>query len=208
MAFEVPLNDIKNNHDATGRIAKCAIELLPFYITYKPREVIKSQVLADFDAEWTEAELPKEYVTYSNWVMYFDGSKMLAGLEAGIVLTSPTGDTVQYVLQILYTDSNNAAKYEALLHGLRMATSMGIQRLEVRGDSNLTISQINRDFDAKHPKMGPIITSYSKYQLGSRDSRFIMWLEKVIKRQMSLLASAPSTTPSHLTSAPSSRKAF
>ena len=85
--------------------------------------------------------------------MHFDGSKMLAGLGAGVVLTSPTGDTVQYVLQILYTDSNNAAEYEALLHGLRMAVSMGIQRLEVHGDSNLAISQINGDFDAKDPKM-------------------------------------------------------
>ena len=78
---------------------------------------------------------------------------MMAGLGAGVVLTSPTGDTVKYVLQILYTDSNNAAEYEALLHGLRMAVSMGIQRLEVRGDSNLAISQINGDFDAKDPKM-------------------------------------------------------
>ena len=109
-----------------GRIAKWAIELLPFDITYKPRRAIKSQVLADFVAEWTEAELPKEYDAYSNWVMYFDGSKMLAGLGAGIVLTSPTGDTVQCVLQIMYKDSNNAAEYEALLHSLRMPTSMGI----------------------------------------------------------------------------------
>ena len=85
--------------------------------------------------------------------MHFEGSKMLAGLGAGVVLTSPTGDTVQYVLQIMYTDSNNVAEYEALLHGLRMAISMGIQRLEVRGDSNLAISQINGDFDAKDPKM-------------------------------------------------------
>mgnify|MGYP005826289883 CR=1 FL=1 len=53
----------------------------------------------------------------------------------------------------MYTDSNNAAEYEALLHGLRMAISMGIQRLEVRGDSNLAISQVNGDFDAKDPKM-------------------------------------------------------
>ena len=85
--------------------------------------------------------------------MHSDGSKMLAGLGASVALTSPTGDTVQYVLQIMYTDSNNAAEYEALLHGLRMAVSMGIQRLEVRGDSNLAISQINGDFDAKDPKM-------------------------------------------------------
>ena len=85
--------------------------------------------------------------------MHFDGSNMLAGLGAGVVLTSPTGDTVQYVPQILYTDSNNAAEYEALLHGLRMAVSMGIQRLEVRGGSNPAISQINGDFNAKDPKM-------------------------------------------------------
>ena len=30
---------------------------------------------------------------------------------------------------------------------------MGIQCLEVRGESNLAISQINGDFDAKDPKM-------------------------------------------------------
>ena len=89
VASEVPLNDIINNRDATGRIAKWAIELLPFDIIYKPRRAIKSQVFSDFVAEWTEAELPKEYGAYSNWIMHFDGSKMLAGLGAGVVLTSP-----------------------------------------------------------------------------------------------------------------------
>ena len=39
------------------------------------------------------------------------------------------------------------------MHGLRMTVSMGTQHLEVRGDSNLAISQINGDFDAKDPKM-------------------------------------------------------
>ena len=94
---------------------------------------------------------PKTYATHRppNYPHHL----ALRGLGAGVVLTSPTGDTVQYVLQILYTDSNNVAKYEALLHGLRMAVSMGIQHLEVRGVSNLAISQINGDFYAKDPKM-------------------------------------------------------
>ena len=61
MASEVPLNDIINNRDAMGWIAKWAIELLPFDITYKPRRAIKSQVQADFVAEWAEAEPRKEY---------------------------------------------------------------------------------------------------------------------------------------------------
>ena len=42
VASKVPLNDIINNRDAMGRIAKWAIELLPFDITYKPRRAIKS----------------------------------------------------------------------------------------------------------------------------------------------------------------------
>ena len=89
VASEIPLNDIINNRDATGRIAKWATELLPYDITYKPRWAIKTQVLADFVAEWTKAELPKEYGAYSNWIMHFDGSKMLAGLGAGVVLHPP-----------------------------------------------------------------------------------------------------------------------
>ena len=84
VASEVPLNDIINNRDAMSWIAKWAIELLPFDITYKPRRAITSQVLADFVAEWTEAKLPKEYGAYSNWIMHFDGSKMLDGLGAGL----------------------------------------------------------------------------------------------------------------------------
>jgi ribonuclease HI len=53
----------------------------------------------------------------------------------------------------MYTDSNNAAKYEALVHALWIAVSMGVKRLEVQGDSNLAILQVNGDFEAKDPKM-------------------------------------------------------
>jgi hypothetical protein len=137
VASDVPLSDIINNRGATRCRTKWDIELLPLEITYQPRRAIKSQVLADFEAEYTEAELPREYNTYSHWTMYFDGSKMLAGLGVGVVLTLPTGDNIRYVLQIMYTDSNNAVEYEALLHGFRIAVSMGVKRLKVRGDSNL-----------------------------------------------------------------------
>ena len=42
--MEQPLNDIINNRDATGRIAKWAIELLPFDIIYKPDRVRESWI--------------------------------------------------------------------------------------------------------------------------------------------------------------------
>ena len=49
---KAPLKEIINNADATGRVAKWGIELAAFDIQYKPRTAIKSQVLADFVADW------------------------------------------------------------------------------------------------------------------------------------------------------------
>src|ERR1041385_6021811 len=40
-----PLADIIQNQEATGRIAKCAIELGAYQIQYEPRTAIKSQAL-------------------------------------------------------------------------------------------------------------------------------------------------------------------
>jgi ribonuclease HI len=43
--------------------------------------------------------------------------------------------------------TNNEAKNEALIHGLRIATSLGIKRLLVYGDSAVVINQVNKDWD-------------------------------------------------------------
>jgi ribonuclease HI len=53
--------------------------------------------------------------------MNFDGSKMRGGLGACIVLISPKGDKLHYVLQIHFAASNNITQYEALVHGLKLA---------------------------------------------------------------------------------------
>ena len=50
--------------------------------------------------------------------MYFDGSLKLGRASAGILLISPDGKQLKYVLQILWQATNNEAKYEALIHGL------------------------------------------------------------------------------------------
>ena len=44
----VPLGDIIQNREATGRVAKWAIELGPHDLKYVPRTAIKSQALVDF----------------------------------------------------------------------------------------------------------------------------------------------------------------
>jgi ribonuclease HI len=58
---------------------------------------------------------------------------------------SPKGESFKYVLQMHFPASNNAAKYEALLHGLRISMALGIRRLRVLRDSLLVINQGNKD---------------------------------------------------------------
>jgi len=59
--------------------------------------------------------------------MYFDSSLKLEGGGAGVLFISPKGEQLKYVLQILFEVSNNETENEALLHGLRLAVSLGIK---------------------------------------------------------------------------------
>jgi hypothetical protein len=88
------------NQDATGRISKWAVELSARNIDFKSRTAIKLQALVDFMVGWRENQLPTPTKRPEHWVMYFDGSLMLEGAGAGVLLISPTGKQLNYVLHI------------------------------------------------------------------------------------------------------------
>ena len=85
--------------------------------------------------------------------MYFDGSLMIKGSGAGVLFITPKGEVLKNVLQTMFKVSNNAAEYEALQHGLRIAFSLGVKRLMVRNDSALVINQVNKDWSCTSDKM-------------------------------------------------------
>ena len=58
MVSSFPLGEIIQNREASGRIAKWAVELMGETLSFSPQKAIKSQVLADFVAEWTNTQLP------------------------------------------------------------------------------------------------------------------------------------------------------
>jgi hypothetical protein len=93
-----PLGDILRNQDATRKISKWAVELGALNIDFKPCIAIKSQALVDFMAEWRENQLPTPTERPEHWVMYFDDSLSLEGTGAGILLISPTGKLLKYVM--------------------------------------------------------------------------------------------------------------
>jgi ribonuclease HI len=88
---------------------------------------------------------PKEQPEH--WIMYFNGTLNLEGAGAGVLFISPQWEQLKYVMQIHYKASNNGAEYEALIHGLRIAVSLGIKRLLAFGDSKVVIEQVNKDWD-------------------------------------------------------------
>jgi hypothetical protein len=68
------------------------MELLEHVIDFEKRSAIKSQVLADFIADWME---PSSYiegpVINTPWQVYCDGAWGVSGAGAAAILISPSG---------------------------------------------------------------------------------------------------------------------
>src|SRR4051812_45837459 len=96
-----------------------------------------------------EVQTPGPPDLSNSWKIFFDGSKRKQGTGAGVVLISPKGEKLKYILQVNFEKaSNNEAEYEALLHGMRMAKARGDTRLIIYDDSNLVVQQTMKDCEA------------------------------------------------------------
>jgi ribonuclease HI len=129
------------------------VEIMGETISFAPRKAIKSQVLADFVAEWVDTQLPTAPIQPELWTMFFDGSLMKTGAGAGLLFISPLGKLLRYVLRLHFPASNNVAEYEALVNGLRITIGLGVRRLDARGDSQLVIDQVMKNSHCRDPKM-------------------------------------------------------
>ena len=85
--------------------------------------------------------------------MYFDGSVMVPGSGAGVVLISSDGSRLRYAIRLHFSASNNVMEYNTLMNGLRIAIELGATRLYVRGDSELVIDQVMKESSCKSPLM-------------------------------------------------------
>src|ERR1700722_3157668 len=105
-----------------GRLAKWAIILMEYDITYVPQKAIKGQAIADFLAAYPipddsplNYDLPDEHVMYTEgqpfiWKMYFDGASSVdtnsssqvlrIKVGAGIVFVTPSGGIIQHSISI------------------------------------------------------------------------------------------------------------
>ena len=138
ISTKYPMKQVQRKPETSGRLMKWAIELSEFDIRYKPKTVIKGQILADFVMEFTSAVLAEATQLTSDlpiWRLSVDGAANAQGSGAGLILTSPDGIDIEYALIFGFRASNNEAEYEAVITGLNLTHSMEVDQLEVCSDS-------------------------------------------------------------------------
>jgi ribonuclease HI len=85
-------------------------------------------------------------VSIHPWKFFFDGSTCREGQGVGVVLVSPRGAVFEQSVHLEYFCTNNQTKYEAILLGLQILSSMGIKHVEAFGDSFLVVQHVANIF--------------------------------------------------------------
>ncbi|XP_073125146.1 uncharacterized protein [Henckelia pumila] len=170
-------------------MVKWAVELSQYGIEYRPRPAIKAQILADFLVEMT---VTQKEISTPTWMVYVDGSSTSSGSGAGIIVESPQGDKFQYAIKFLFPATNNEAEYEAFIMGIKLALSVGAKILTIHNDSQLIVSQVNGNYEAKEDKMLEYLTQVNELfsRLDSYDVKPIPRVENESADRLAKLASS------------------
>ena len=133
-----PLNDLFSNKEASGRITKWAAELSQYVVDFERRSAIKSQVLADFVADWTSPTVDNNEDIQTPWIVHCDGAWCDKGVGISAIITSPSGVIIRYAARLDFPENthstNNTTEYEALLLALRKIKALGQQVFIVKSD--------------------------------------------------------------------------
>ena len=85
--------------------------------------------------------------------MHFDSAYSTSGKGFGIVIMSPSSRVFKFAYKLEFDATNNVVEYEALLLGLEMCKGMGIKLLNIKGDSDLIVSQVKGQFACKSERL-------------------------------------------------------
>ncbi|GJW81295.1 hypothetical protein Tco_0145270 [Tanacetum coccineum] len=133
------IKQILSKTEASGKLAKYAMELGAYNITFEPRNLVNGQVLEDFISKTPDGEPSESYfwipeVTLKEndvrrWTLFTDGASNTKGSGAGLVLIDSSG--IEHTI--------------SLLAELRIANKMKIQDLEARVDSEPVVQRIENE---------------------------------------------------------------
>ncbi|RVX18515.1 Ribonuclease HI [Vitis vinifera] len=151
-------------HQAVLYSYTCPYQTWP-WVAFHQREHCSrsSSSLPVSDARAIDDDFPDEDVaavtSLSGWRMYFDGAANHSGYGIGVLLISPHGDHIPRSVRLAFSDrhpaTNNIVEYEACILGLETALELGIRQMEVFGDSNLVLRQIQGEWKTRDVKLKP-----------------------------------------------------
>ena len=126
-----PIKKSMKQLEAAERMIQWAIELSQFDIEYHPRIAIKAQALVDFIAEFTSPDEDRLMNKVRRWTIQTDGSSAQKTGGVGVVIITPDGEILKYGVRLKFPATNNEAKYEGILTGLRLGRALGAKNLLV-----------------------------------------------------------------------------
>ncbi|KAA3460713.1 reverse transcriptase [Gossypium australe] len=153
--FENSMGCVIGQHNESGMKERAI-----YYLNKKFTE--SSRALEDYEP--LNFDFPNEYLMYvatteedaqegHHWKLNFDGASNTMGNRIGAALVSPSGDHYPFTSKLDFDCTNNMAKYEACIMGIRAAIERKIKVLEVYGDSALVIYQLKGEWETRYPKL-------------------------------------------------------
>jgi ribonuclease HI len=94
------------------------------------------------------------------------------------VVATPDGEIIEQRGERIGDATNNVAEYRALLLGLERARELGAKEVEVIGDSQLIVRQVNGEYRVKDEGLRPL---HTKAQDALRD--FDSWTVRDVRRE-------------------------
>ena len=101
-----------------------------------------------------------------SWRVYVDGAANQKESGVGLVLVSPEKITIEKLLRLDFSATNNKAEYEALLVGMAMVQKMGRKAIEIFLDSRLVVSQVKGELEARDVRMQEYLSQVKHLQSG------------------------------------------
>jgi ribonuclease HI len=131
-----------------GRIGKWILALSEFELRFESAKAVKGQIIVDFITEHHDPSI--DLLEITPWALFFDGSS--CGKDGGveILLISPRGEMFEFAIPIQPTVTINQADNEALLRGLQYLKEAKAISVEIYGDLELVIKQLNGQYECRN----------------------------------------------------------
>jgi len=113
-------------------------KLSEFDIQYEPHDPHGDTIQADFLVEFAG----NDTTTPDWWTFYVDGASNVKGSGVGITLECPDNITLEQAPKLNFRASNNQAKYEALITGLKLAREVRAKKLQCYTGLQLVQGQV------------------------------------------------------------------